>query len=248
VYASAQLIAHLGGGDLAVGTAREADGLGVVDGFGSEAPVALQGLEHEPRIVHLGIPVEPGALQVVPAQVGAVGRHVVCAHHAEARAALEAVQRGVGPERGAHLPQGHLAPTVGGEEEGNGPHQVRVGAHQEIALAAGLAHDAQVPVGQVAQAAVHELRRTARSARGEVAALDQQRAQPARRGVPQDARARDASAHYQQVDSLARGAAQGVTPTGQGPGAAHGASPSAPGPIAPSASRRRISLRILDSL
>ena len=54
---------------------------------------------------------------------------------------------------------------------------------QALALAQRLVHEADVAVLQVAQPAVHQLRRLGRGARGEVVALDQRRAQAAGGGV-----------------------------------------------------------------
>jgi hypothetical protein len=80
---------------------------------------------------------------------------------------------------------------------------VTVDAQQPIALAAGLARHAELTLGDVAEAAVNELRGAARGAGGEVLALDEQRAQAARGGVAQHGGARDAAAHHQQVDAVA---------------------------------------------
>src|SRR6185312_4338706 len=53
----------------------------------------------------------------------------------------------------------------------------------ELALAQRLEHEVEVELLEVAQATVHQLRRAARRARGEVARLDQRDLEPAARGV-----------------------------------------------------------------
>jgi hypothetical protein len=70
---------------------------------------------------------------------------------------------------------------------------------QPLALAQRLVDEADVAVLEVAQPAVDELGRLRRRARGEVVALDEQRAQASRGGVEGDAHARDATPDHQHV-------------------------------------------------
>jgi hypothetical protein len=61
-----------------------------------------------------------------------------------------------------------------------------------------------VALGEVAQAAVHQLARPAGRAERQVVRLQQRDREPARRGVERDARSGHAAADHQQVDDLAR--------------------------------------------
>ena len=74
----------------------------------------------------------------------------------------------------------------------NGSTRTRCGAvvAQHLALGERLVHEADLALLEVAQPAVHELRRLRRRARREVVAFDERGAQPAGRGVERDARTR----------------------------------------------------------
>ena len=77
-------------------------------------------------------------------------------------------------------------------------------AHEDGALAGALPRQPDLAVRQVAQPAVHELRRPPAGARGEVGALQQHDGQPAARGVQRHARAGHPAAHDDDVDLGAR--------------------------------------------
>ena len=81
-------------------------------------------------------------------------------------------------------------------------HEVRRELHEQRALEQRLAHQPEVEVLEVAQAAVDELRRAARRARGEVGLLDQGDAVAARGGVERHARAGDPAAHDDEVEAV----------------------------------------------
>ena len=70
----------------------------------------------------------------------------------------------------------------------------------ELALEQRLAHESEVELLQVAQAAVHELGGAAARSGGEVGLLDQADAVAAGGRVEGDARARDAAAHDHDVE------------------------------------------------
>jgi hypothetical protein len=192
--------------ELPVGAAQELDELGVVGRFGAEPPCALDGLDDETRVVHLRVVVEPGGAQAVLAEVARVLRHLVGRQHPEARRAAEVREPPVHAERRAHLPRRGVAVLPGAKQKRQRLHEIRVHAQQQVALATGFARDREVAVREVAQAAVHHLRRTTRGARREVVALDEQRPQPARRRVAQHAGADDAAADHQHVHPVALGA------------------------------------------
>ena len=113
--------------------------------------------------------------------------------HGVAQPAARRGQRG-------HVPAGDV-----GHEERQRPDQVRRGRpHEDGALAGALPRQADLAVRQVAQPAVHELRRPAAGARGEVGALQQDDGEPAARGVERDPGAGHPAAHDDDVDRGAR--------------------------------------------
>ena len=98
-------------------------------------------------------------------------------------------------ERG-HVPAGDV-----GHEERQRPDQVRRRRpHEDGALAGALPRQPDLAVRQVAQPAVHELRRPAAGARGEVGALEQHDREPAARGVQRDPGAGHPAADDDDVD------------------------------------------------
>ena len=96
------------------------------------------------------------------------------------------------------------APSNAGTHERQRPDQVRRQLDHQLALEQRLAHQAEVEVLQVAQAAVDELRRAAAGARGEVGLLDQRHAVAARGRVERHPGAGDPAADHQHVEVLGR--------------------------------------------
>jgi hypothetical protein len=82
------------------------------------------------------------------------------------------------------------------------PTPVRRSGRLPCPLEQRLAHQAEVEVLQVAEAAVDELGRAAGGARREVVALNERHAVPARGRVERDSRAGDPAAHHHQVEAL----------------------------------------------
>ena len=74
--------------------------------------------------------------------------------------------------------------------------------HEQAPLEQCLTDQPEVEFLQVAQSTVHELRRAARRAGGEVATLDERDAVPARRGVERDSGSGDAAADDDDVEAL----------------------------------------------
>ncbi|WP_241175963.1 lipid asymmetry maintenance protein MlaB [Modestobacter sp. KNN46-3] len=102
------------------------------------------------------------------------------------------------PGQRADVPAGHV-----GHQERQPPDQVGCGdAHQHGALPSAVPGQPDLPLRQVPQPAVHQLRRPAAGARGQVHALAQRDAQPAGGGVQRDPGAGDPTAHDQDVDPL----------------------------------------------
>jgi hypothetical protein len=102
----------------------------------------------------------------------------------------------------------------GGDHEAQRAHEVRREVHVDLALEQRLAHEPEVEVLQVAQAAVHELAGARRRAAREVRALDEADRVAAGRGVQRDPRAGDPPADDEDVERLRRQRGDGIG-TGQ---------------------------------
>ena len=81
-------------------------------------------------------------------------------------------------------------------------HEVRREVHHQPALEQRLAHEAEVEVLQVAQAAVDELARAAGGAAGVVGLLDERDRVAARGGVERNASSGDPAADHHHVEAL----------------------------------------------
>jgi len=84
--------------------------------------------------------------------------------------------------------------------------EMRREAQQPFALVQRLAHEADLEVLEVAQAAMDQARRRARGSHREIAALDEQHGEPAQRGFARDRGAVDAGADHDHVVERALGA------------------------------------------
>ncbi len=92
------------------------------------------------------------------------------------------------------------------QHEAQRTHDVSRIGEQHLALAQRLAHQAELAVFEIAQAAMDELARGRGRGAGEIALLAQRHAEPAPRGVARDPRAVDAAPHHQQIDLGGHGA------------------------------------------
>ena len=90
-----------------------------------------------------------------------------------------------------------------GHQERERLHEVGREPHHQLPLQQRLAHEAEVEVLQVAQAAVDHLRGAAGGSAREVVALDEGNREPARRRVERHARAGDAASDDHDVELLA---------------------------------------------
>ncbi len=77
---------------------------------------------------------------------------------------------------------------------------MRCGAQQNFPFAQCGADQAELPLLEIAQAAMNEFRRRRRGARGEIALLDQDDTKPAAGGVAGDAGAVDTAADYGEIE------------------------------------------------
>ncbi len=221
--AAAQGVAaqHPGGAAAALDQALDLDRVGA---HRAEALGLAQHREHQPRVVGLAVveQVRRGGLarrqggqhlQRLGGVHGAValGAPVlgVAALAAPARAAALAAHHVVEVQAHARLAVG-VAALERGDQQRQRLDQVRGQVDHQLALHQRLAHQAEVEVLQVAQAAVHQLRGPAGGARRVVALLDQRDAVAARGRVQGHAGAGDAAAddHHVELVRLHRG--QGV--------------------------------------
>ena len=104
--------------------------------------------------------------------------------------------------RGQRLMQAASDIFLGWQRAGRGR---RGAGHQQPALDGTLVGDADLPVGEVPQPAVHRLERPPRRTEGQVVGVDGDHGQPARGGVQRDAGTGDAEPDDEQVDDPAVG-------------------------------------------
>ena len=136
-----------------------------------------------------------------PGFSGAPAPSVRQIEHAGAGQALPAAQVVVEEqaERAASRP---AAGPLMRQHEAQRPHDVRRDAPQHLALGQRLAHQPEIVVLEVAQAAVDQLGGARRGAAGEVAHLAQEHGQAAAGSVAGDAAAVDAATDDGQVEDL----------------------------------------------
>ena len=166
----------------------------------------------EPGVVGPGVVVEVGAGQTVGGHRGEVGQRLVLGEALVDLADAGPAGEVVAPHRHAHRP-GHLRrhdPVLGQDRDEERQRADQVGRQlaQPLALGQGLVDQDDLPLLEVAQPAVDELGALRRRARGQVALVDEGRAEPPRRGVEGHADARDPAPHDQDVERLAGQAPQ----------------------------------------
>ncbi len=89
-------------------------------------------------------------------------------------------------------------------------HQMRRERDHQLALEQRLAHEREIEVLQVAESAMNELAGAARGPRGEVGALHERHAEPARGGVERHPRAGDAPADHDEIEFVLGEGRQGL--------------------------------------
>jgi hypothetical protein len=161
-----------------------------------------QHAQHQARIVGLGVGVDDAARQ---SRIGHILRHVRRPRQefigVEPVPLAPAGQEIVDGQAGQEAAPSASARVVREGEALRLDQSGRI-AQQAFTLVHGFARQVQVAVLQVAQSAVHQLRRAARGTPGKVALLDQQRPEAAPRRFQQDPGAGDAAADHQQVPFL----------------------------------------------
>jgi len=169
-----QPVAHRNAGDPAVASALEPGHLGVGVARRTERAGVERVLEHEPRVVGVAVVVLERAAQPLEAQRRL---EVVCGTRAAKRLVqprrAEQRERVVDPQADVHHLEPGLGALVDRDQERQRADQVRRDAGLHPALRHGLEHQADLAVLEVAQAAVDQLARLRRRARGVVALLEQ---------------------------------------------------------------------------
>ncbi|OIQ76294.1 hypothetical protein GALL_420270 [mine drainage metagenome] len=176
-------------GDAGCARQHDAAALGGVD----------RAADDQPRVV--------GARVVVGVGVAVMRRQHVVAQRQRgaARQAGAARQRVVQRQPGRDQPARPSAMRLMGQHEALRLHQMRRGAQQALALGQRRAHQRELEMLEIAQAAVNQFGRRRRGVRAEVVALAQQHAQAASGEVAGDAGAVDAAADDGGVECRVRG-------------------------------------------
>ena len=116
----------------------------------------------------------------------------------------------VQPQAGAEAPRRHPRAPVRGQHERERADQMGRHLEQDPPLARCLAHQVELVLLEVAQAAVDQPRRMRRRAAREVALVHHGGAKAAQRGVARDPGAGDAAADDQHVHRLGRHRREGL--------------------------------------
>ena len=180
--------------------AAQADRGGVVAHLRAGILRGPQGIEDESlRQLDLGVPVERGLAQPLGREAGLDGRHGGPAHEPMARHRAPRREEVVERQAGAEPKSVPERLVVEGQDEGQRGDEVGHPPELPGALAKPFAHDPDVVVGEVAQAAMDEPRRSRRGAPGEVPPLDEQGRESTTRQLPGDAGAEDAATDDDRV-------------------------------------------------
>ncbi len=139
---------------------------------------------------HQGIAPEPGLSRLD----GKTRQHLVRVGVSEER------QQIIKRQPGGEFPARHARPAIDRPEERQGPHEVGRHPEQMSPFGTRLEDQVQISLLQVAQAAVHQSRRSAGGPAGEVVFVDERHRQPAQRGVAGDPRPGDPAADDQDVE------------------------------------------------
>ncbi|MNN14559.1 hypothetical protein D3C81_1276310 [compost metagenome] len=198
--------------DLAVAVARDLHDLRVVGHGRAMEGGGARDVQRQPRVIHPRIEIQEAPGQVLRIEGGAVREDLRLGQLLVQDAFAPAAGQVVRPEQaleclGEPLVE-HAVALHHGKQEWQALHQMARVAAQALALKQGMAHQAQVALLDVAQAAVHHLRRLGRGARGKVVLLDQRHTVAAQAGVQRRVGAGDPAADDEDVEGLAAQAVQ----------------------------------------
>jgi hypothetical protein len=212
---------------LAMRVARDVRDARVIGDSGAVKCGGARDVQRQPRIVHACVEIEKAALQMFLVEGGAVRQHFGLGQLLVQDAFAPAAGQVVGPEQafegfGQTLVE-HAVALQHRKQEGQTLHQMPRVAAQALAFQQGMAYQAQVALFDIAQAAMHHLRRLGRRARCEVALFDQRHAIAAQAGVQCGVGAGHAAAHDQDVERVGAQAVELFAPhQPQRIGAGHG--------------------------
>jgi len=218
--------------DRAASLLEEPDRLDPVGGHGAEALRLGQHRQHEPCVVGLAVVEQVAAGRLAARQRGQQLRHLLPADDAVAgRAPVRVLARAAAGEGREPVDRHHVVHVQPDAGQPVGPRPVEGGHDQrqrademgrerdvDLALQQRLAHQPEVEVLEVAQAAVDELARARGRADRVVAALHQRHGAAARRRVERDAGPGDAAADHEHVERLGGESADGVRAREHRPG------------------------------
>ena len=186
--------------DPAICAALEPRDLGVGVAVRSRGGGVDRVLEHEARVIRGAVEVLEHPAQTLGAELRLererglhAAERLVEARRAEQR------ERVVDPQADVHQLETGLRALVDRDQERQRAHEVRRDLGLDATLRDALEHEPDLAVLEIAQAAVDELARLRRCARGVVALLEQGDLHPAELGITCDAGAGDASADHDDV-------------------------------------------------
>ncbi len=173
-----------------------------IDDGGAEGPRVDGVLQRHARVVGGAVVIEEPTLELLAQErrlqlVDATG-----AHGAVQLGRAEFGKAVINPQADVEDEQPRAIALVDRHQEFERPDQVRRQLHQERPLVGALEHQPELRVLEVAQAAVHQLRRFGRRSRREIGFLDERDFQAAQRRVAGDAGAGDAAADDQEIERL----------------------------------------------
>src|SRR5690606_12956725 len=160
------------------------------------------GGNHEPGVVTLGIGVDDAAGEPPLAQHRFGLERASLAQHSMPPHIPETGKERVEPDARGKLPERDPVSPMQREEKIDGMHEVRRNPEQRLPLAHRFEDQAQMPLLEVAQAAMHQAARAGAGAGAEVVLLHQNGAEPAHGGIAGDAGPGNAAADHQQVRAL----------------------------------------------
>ncbi len=159
----------------------------------------IHGIEHdEPRIVGKAVGIFVGMLETaLERQAGVIGDQI---EHLRSRQDFAPTADPVIEQKAEPQHQRRTSRLVDRQHEAQRPDQMRRRAQQHLALAQRLAHQPELALLQVAQAAMDQLRGCRRGAGRKVVLLDEHDLEAAAGGIARDAGAIDAAADDGEVE------------------------------------------------
>src|SRR4051812_37288728 len=158
--------------------------------------------ERESSVVGRSVVVTGAANQVLAAKRRLLTRDLFRREQTVTLHVAEHGQRVVHEQADSELPQRNSRALIHGPREPEWPHEVRGDAEEGASLAARLEYEMEMPMLEIANAAVNEARRPAGRSAREVVSLHERRLETAHRGVAGDAGSGDAAPDDEDVELL----------------------------------------------